>query len=163
MSQALVELFRHHLWANERLFESCARLDAAQLESTAPGTYGTIAATLQHIVANEENYLATLQAQPRPPAHEPFPGVVALRERAGATGEALIELAGRGEAAELAGEWGGRAYRMSAAVPLVQAIHHGTEHRAQIATVLSTLGIAPPAWDAWAFGQDPANGLLRWL
>ena len=38
-----------------------------------------------------------------------------------------------------------------AALFLLQAINHATEHRAQIATTLTQLGIEPPVLDGWAF------------
>ena len=31
-------------------------------------------------------------------------------------------------------------------------IHHGTDHRSQICTALTTLGVEPPLIDVWAFG-----------
>lgn len=31
-------------------------------------------------------------------------------------------------------------------------LHHGTDHRSQICTALTTLGIEPPEMDVWAFG-----------
>jgi uncharacterized damage-inducible protein DinB len=39
-------------------------------------------------------------------------------------------------------------------IRLAQAVHHGTDHRSQICTVLTTLGIEPPAIDAWDFGLE---------
>jgi uncharacterized damage-inducible protein DinB len=40
-------------------------------------------------------------------------------------------------------------------IRLAQALHHGTDHRSQICTTLTTLGVEPPAIDVWDFaGQD---------
>ena len=40
-------------------------------------------------------------------------------------------------------------------IRLAQAIHHGTDHRSQICTTLTTLAIEPPEIDVWAYGwQD---------
>jgi uncharacterized damage-inducible protein DinB len=39
-------------------------------------------------------------------------------------------------------------------VRLAQAIHHGTDHRSQICTALTTLGIEPPEIDVWAFADQ---------
>jgi uncharacterized damage-inducible protein DinB len=36
-------------------------------------------------------------------------------------------------------------------IRLAQAIHHGTDHRSQICTALTSLGIKPPEIDAWDF------------
>ena len=35
---------------------------------------------------------------------------------------------------------------------LAQALHHGTDHRSQICTALTTLGVEPPSIDVWEFG-----------
>jgi uncharacterized damage-inducible protein DinB len=37
-------------------------------------------------------------------------------------------------------------------IRLAQAIHHGTDHRSQICTALTTLGIEPPSIDVWDYG-----------
>ncbi len=34
-------------------------------------------------------------------------------------------------------------------VRLAQAVHHGTDHRSQVCTALTTLGIEPPSIDLW--------------
>jgi uncharacterized damage-inducible protein DinB len=47
-------------------------------------------------------------------------------------------------------------YRRDASigVRIAQAIHHGTDHRSQICTTLTTLGLEPPLIDVWAFGDQ---------
>jgi uncharacterized damage-inducible protein DinB len=37
---------------------------------------------------------------------------------------------------------------------LIQAINHGTEHRSQVATILTQLGIQPPGMDGWTYFED---------
>ena len=37
-------------------------------------------------------------------------------------------------------------------IRLAQALHHGTDHRSQICTALTTLGVEPPFIDVWDFG-----------
>ena len=39
-------------------------------------------------------------------------------------------------------------------IRLAQALHHGSDHRSQICTVLTTLGVEPPAIDVWDFGEQ---------
>jgi uncharacterized damage-inducible protein DinB len=39
-------------------------------------------------------------------------------------------------------------------VRLAQALQHGTDHRSQISTTLTLLGVEPPAIDVWAYGID---------
>jgi uncharacterized damage-inducible protein DinB len=39
-------------------------------------------------------------------------------------------------------------------IRLAQALHHGTDHRSQICTALTALGVEPPDIDLWAFGEQ---------
>ena len=39
-------------------------------------------------------------------------------------------------------------------IRIAQALHHGTDHRSQICTALTSLGIEPPAIDVWDYGQQ---------
>ncbi len=43
-------------------------------------------------------------------------------------------------------------------IRLSQAIHHGTDHRSQVCTALTNLGITPPEIDVWDYAQ--AGGRL---
>ncbi len=163
MTTTAVELFRHNLWANLRLLDVCAGLRDAQLDASAPGTYGRVRDTLVHILAAEERYVAALTG--RAPEHplreaEGFPGFPELRQRARRSGEELVRLAGEVEpSALLTGTRRGASYEMRAAVPLIQAINHATEHRAHVVTVLSQAGLEPPIIDGWKYGEE--NGLLQ--
>ena len=53
----------------------------------------------------------------------------------------------------------GEGYRRDASrgVRIAQAIHHGTDHRSQICTALTTLGLEPPLIDVWAFGLQTSR------
>jgi len=42
-------------------------------------------------------------------------------------------------------------------IRLAQALHHGTDHRSQICTALTTLGIEPPLIDVWDFGEQAGS------
>lgn len=38
-------------------------------------------------------------------------------------------------------------------IRLAQALYHGTDHRSQVCTALTTLGIEPPAIEVWDFAR----------
>ena len=38
-------------------------------------------------------------------------------------------------------------------IRLSQVVHHGTDHRSQVCTALTILGIEPPAIDVWDYGE----------
>jgi uncharacterized damage-inducible protein DinB len=39
-------------------------------------------------------------------------------------------------------------------IRLAQVLHHGTDHRSQICTILTTLGIEPPGIDVWDYADQ---------
>jgi uncharacterized damage-inducible protein DinB len=159
MPSALVEMFRHNLWANLRLLDACAALSEDQLGATAPGTYGSVRDTLVHVAGSEARYVAVLSGQDPQQAgeemaweNEPFPGVEDLRERVRRSSEALVSFVqGHDPEQVLRGDFRGQTYEMSVSVPLLQAINHATEHRAHVMTVLSQCGVEPPVLDGWTY------------
>lgn len=158
MNMGLVDFYKHNLWANLRLLDTCAQLTDGQLDANAPGTYGRIRDTLVHLFRAEASYLARLpgfQPQKRLNLDE-YPGVEALREHARRSGEGLISAATTVDPAHVLRETDdhGVSYEMPAIMPLMQAIHHAAEHRCHIATVLSQIGIEPPDLSVWAYDEE---------
>jgi uncharacterized damage-inducible protein DinB len=157
LDTTLVELFKHNLWANQRLLQVCQACSDAQLDADAVGTYGSIRNTLVHLLAAEERY-ATLLGGPKPERplreSEGFPDFNELLARAQASGEALIQIAADDPYTELLhGTYGEEPYTMRTIVPLVQAINHAHDHRGQVVTILTQQGIQPPDLSGWAYGE----------
>ena len=46
-------------------------------------------------------------------------------------------------------------------IRLAQALHHGTDHRSQVCTALTTIGIEPPSIDVWDFGALDGRVVTR--
>ena len=162
MSESLIELFRHNAWANERLFDACEGLTDVQLDATVAGTFGTIRDTLAHIAGAQERFVVALnETEPVRVSRErdPFPGVAALRERIRASSAALVELAARAEDGDtVTTVWRDEDYTLPVWLLLVQAINHATEHRTQVAAILTQLGIEPPNMDGWTYHEDQFAG-----
>jgi len=152
----LVEFFRHNSMMNRRLVEACRQLAAEQLGSTATGTYGSIGATLVHIANSQEGYAARLLDTERPERlpEEPFPGFEALAERLG-HGDAQLEeaaaQAGQDRRVKVTGDDPPGTWWMPVSLFLLQAVNHSTEHRSQVSTILTQLGIEPPGMDGWTY------------
>src|SRR3989440_5119358 len=53
----LKDAFAHHVWATTRLIDTCAALSPERLQTVAPGTYGPILRTMQHLVGSDSWYL----------------------------------------------------------------------------------------------------------
>jgi uncharacterized damage-inducible protein DinB len=152
----LVEFFRHNAMMNERLVEACRKLSPEELGATATGTYGSIGATLVHITNSQVGYAARLLDAERPERlpEDPFPGFEALTERL-AQGNAQLEEAAtkavQDRAVQVTGDDPPGAWLMPVSLFLLQAVNHGTEHRSQVATILTHLGVEPPEMDGWAY------------
>jgi uncharacterized damage-inducible protein DinB len=151
MNETLLELYRHKTWATLRLIEACQSLGDESLDMTTPGTYGTIRQTLEHLVAAEESYFTTATGEQVPPA--PPGGPASLDQLA----ERIRRLGPRWEALAKDPDAAGReittsdGWRVCAAVPMAQAIHHADDHRAHILSVLGAHGLEPPGLD---IGED---------
>jgi len=152
----LIEFFRHNSMMNRRLLEACRRLSPDQLGATATGTFGSIGATLVHIANAQEGYAARLVDTERPERlpEDPFPGFEALEERF-AHGDAQLEeaaaQAGQDRKVQVTGDDPPGTWWMPVPLFLLQAVNHGTEHRSQVATILTQLGVEPPEMDGWTY------------
>ncbi len=152
----------YNKWANLQLLDACAKLPAEQLQLTVPGTYGTIAATFQHMLSAEQRYVRRFGAgDPQIRESDQFPGLAVLREFAVRSGDQVIEAAGQIKGDELSGgkdESG--TFQVHLGIVLVQALHHGNDHRTQICTILGHHGIPFEGIDVWAYAQ--ATGGMVW-
>jgi len=76
-----------------------------------------------------------------------------LQESTTKSGEGLLALA-KGEQKPFTSPLQTRdGYHVEPWVLMVQIINHATEHREQINSMMSTLGIAPPDLDGWSYGE----------
>lgn len=157
LNDTLTTLFEHHLWANLRLFEQCATLTPEQFEATIPGAYGTIAATLQHIVTSEQSYysrISTGQGRSRPKDAPPLT-MTEMIESLRTTGNGLIEWAPKVQADDTVPvKWQVTPRDVPKTIILTQIINHATEHREQIKAILTTLGIEPVDLQGWEYFQE---------
>lgn len=156
-ADTLTTLFSHHLWANVRLLERCAALTSEQLDTRMAGAYGSIRDTLQHIVTSEQSYfsrISTGQRRSRPEDAPPLT-LAEMLESARATGSGLIEWASKVQAGDTVRiDWDGTPRDVPKTILLTQAINHATEHRAQVMTIMTQLGIQPPESDGWTYFDE---------
>lgn len=151
----LADAFGHHVWATIRVLDVCAALDEAQLATTVPGTYGSIIDTLRHLVGGDVFYLDVLRGGEPEPFDEEGSDIPTLRAVMEAHDPAWQRLAaGVTDATTVVIEYEDSGYETHAplGIRLAQALHHGTDHRSQLCTALTSLGLEPPAIDVWDFG-----------
>lgn len=153
----LTDAFAHHTWATLRVIDACAGLSDEQLAKAVPGTYGSILDTLRHLVAGDSWYLFVITGG----AHEPFeeesglglPELRAAAERQGEAWARLLEGEIDPDRMVVRHRDDGSETHAPLGVRLAQAVHHGTDHRSQVCTTLTSLGIEPPSIDVWDYAE----------
>ena len=155
MSSALDHVLRHNTWANGALLDFCRALDPARLDDAAPGTYGTLYGTLQHLVGAEQWYVQLLTGEligariRRTQRHT----LDELASTAAEIGERELVIAASDDPERQIVMDEGKGPRTTVGVILAQLVHHGNEHRTQVTTILGSNGIEPPPVSAWAYGR----------
>ena len=150
----LVKLYEHNNWANLQIIQACSALSDEQLNAEPQSaTKGSIRRTLLHLVASQQGYLSLLTLSVEARLHTP-PAFAELQKAASISGEGLLALV-RDEPSErlkiqLQTTDG---YFVEPWVVMVQVINHATEHREQIKSMLSALGVTPPDSDGWSYGE----------
>ena len=165
MNRALLELHRHKTWATLRLIAHCQGLAGEHLDATIPGTYGTVRDTLRHLVDAEEGYLSIVTREPfrtkeaaaaftrgdeLPEGPVPLDDLAERIRRMGPQWETLAgdpDLPDRDVTTT-------DGFRMPAAVPMAQAIHHADDHRTHVLSILGARGLEVPELDVWAYAES---------
>lgn len=150
----LIKLFEHNNWANMQIIQACSVLSDEQLEAVPQSaTKGSIRETLSHLVAAQHGYLSLLTL-PVEARQKISPTFAELQESARVSGEGLLSLARDESSKPLAKQLQTRdEYLVEPWVVMVQVINHATEHREQIKSMLSSLGVTPPDIDGWDYGE----------
>ena len=145
----LDDAFAHHVWATMRLIDACLPLSPDQLGSGVPGTYGSILETMRHLVGGDSDYLSIMtgdRAQLVDADEMDLPALRVAMENKAALWSGLLarDLDPDAMVHEL-DEDDGYERDATVGVRLAQALHHGTDHRSQICTALTALGVDPQA------------------
>jgi len=162
MAHLLDDAFDHHVWATLVVLDVCTELTPEQLASSVPGTYGSILDTLRHLVGSDNWYLHVITHGEVAEIDEDsmdLPQLRAAMEGFGPAWRSVLASAGDGSADTVVHQEDGTAYHAPLSIRIAQALHHGTDHRSQICTGLTALGIEPPGIDLWAYGE--LTGIVR--
>ena len=158
MSASLLDAaFGHNTWATLRLIDACADLSAEELQTNVPGTRGPLIETLRHIVSGEAFDLEILTGIP---ADESLDQMTAaeLREPTEELGTAWSRLLAQpidpDEMVREVDPSDGYERTAPLAFRLTGTLNHGSDHRSQICTALTTLGIEPPKVDIMHYGLE---------
>ena len=149
--------------ANHRLHAAMAALPEPAWLAPRVGFFGSLAATLNHILAVDLYYIGALYREPglasRFHAFEPADDVAALAERQRVSDERLIAYCARLDAAgcdaEIVMDRGeGRVQRDLAAHVLAHLFMHQTHHRGQAHAMLAGTAVAAPQLDEFLMPSE---------
>lgn len=150
----LLELIRYNNWANAQILVACQKLTHEQLAFSMPGVYGSINATLAHILRAEAEYIRRLTGVcPQPPFNwvESY-SLEDLSTYAVSVANALLETVINVAPEYLVHEEeDGNTIDYLARLLFIQVISHGIEHRTNITTILGYLGETFTEIDGWGY------------
>jgi uncharacterized damage-inducible protein DinB len=126
-----------------------------------PGTYGSILGTQRHLVSSDSWFLSFYPCERKPLRPEPDGSLGELAFVIRTTGSAWMELLTEklNPDADVVEHGDGWEFHAPMGLRLAQVIQHGTDHRSQVCTGLTTFGVTPPDIDLWSLGE--ATGRTR--
>ena len=153
----LDRLLRHMAWANAQVVTRLLEQPVEALALTAPRNEWSAGRILAHILDGAQGYVTRMEGVPRPPNLEPPASTEELADLGARLADVDARL--RRQATEpdvLIGHPADPDRSDRRSTILGQAIHHATEHRAQIAGALATNGndaVDLDAIDLWEYAD----------
>ncbi len=151
-------LARYNAWANERLYDACARLDDREYRAPRPSFFGSIHATLNHLLVGDRLWMSRIEGPPLGYAlnqilHEDFAELRAARR---AQDESFIRLVAGLPAERLDqpldyANTKGQRFQTPLRLVMGHIINHQTHHRGQVHDMLSQTAVPPPELDLIIF------------
>jgi len=159
LSSSLLEAaFAHHVWATSRLIDACVELSVEKLETSVLGTRGPMLETLRHLVLSDTFDLFVLTGDRAFDIDDDRMTLAEARVAIERNGIGWAEYISRSlDPDEMVHEidksdgfqrWAPVGFRLAG------VLDHGTDHRSQVCTALTSLGVEPPKIDVFAFGLD---------
>lgn len=161
-------LYDYSGWANARILDAATSLTLDQLNAPGDGAYGSVRETLVHAMSAQWGWLARWQStRPTVPPTgrlDPadFPDVTAIRTRWDE-----IERATCAYVADVSGDDLDRVVRYVSASgetwayplwqQLIHQVNHGTQHRSEVAALLTRYGRSPGELDLLVFIDTPGR------
>jgi len=162
MTIGLDRLLRHMAWANQKAISHLQTLREDSLQSFATNPEWHVAEIMHHIVDSADHYALRISGipaltQPGEDCIEDIKVIADLariKEQAAKVDAALLECVKLADDEIEFTNFEGKLVKRWRSTILSQAIHHATEHRAQISSALEAKGFEPINLDAlglWAF------------
>lgn len=162
MTIALDRLLRHMAWANQKTIAHLQTLSEESLKAYATNSEWFVAEIAHHIVDSADHYAFRISGlpaltQPGDPCIDDVKEIAdfaRLKEQAAIVDKALLECVNLEDIQIEYKNYEDKFVKRWRSTILSQAIHHATEHRAQIASALESKGFTPmdlDELDLWAF------------
>jgi uncharacterized damage-inducible protein DinB len=161
-----VTLARYNAWANHRLYDAVARLGEAEYVKPRVSFFGSIHATLNHVLVGDRLWLARIEE--KPPLKLAlnqilYSDLVALRVAREAEDQHIVNLVGGIEEKRLDRDLlytdtSGDRHRVPLRLVLGHFFNHQTHHRGQVHGLLSQTSVPPPELDLIYFVRQRSNG-----
>ena len=167
MTIGLERLLKHMVWANQRTIEHLESLPVEALKAFATNPDWFVAEILHHIVDSGDHYAYRISgvAVLTKPGElciadvETLSDLTRIKDQAATVDAALLECVKLDDIQLEFENYSGNLVKRWRSTILSQAIHHATEHRAQLAAALEARGFAPvdlDELDLWSY--EIANG-----
>jgi uncharacterized damage-inducible protein DinB len=146
---------RYNAWANRRLYEACAALSPEDCCARRPSFFGSIHATLNHILVGDRVWMGRFEGVPSgierldQTLYDAFADLRAAREAEDAR---ILGYVGGLDEDAIAGtlryrNMAGQPQETPLAWTLAHFFNHQTHHRGQVHGMLSGTPVAPPELD----------------
>ena len=162
MTISMDRMLAHMAWANQKTFSHLETLPEESLKAFATNSEWFVAEIVHHIVDSGDNYAFRISGVPvlTKPGDSPIDDVeqisdlVRIKEQAAKVDKALLECVKLDDIQLEFENYSGKLVKRWRSTILSQAIHHATEHRAQIASALEAKGFTPvnlDDLDLWSY------------
>jgi len=162
MAISMDRLLAHMAWANQKTISHLQTLPQESLTSFATNSEWHVAEIIHHIVDSGDHYAFRISGipaltKPGEPCIEDVKEIADLariKEQAVIVDKALLECVKLDDIQIEFKNYSGNMVKRWRSTILSQAIHHATEHRAQLASALEAKGFKPvdlDELDLWAF------------
>ena len=155
---------RYNAWANRRLYDACAGLSASDYKAKRPSFFGSIRATLNHILVADRIWLSRFESRStdiKGLDEILYDGLPALTTARAAEDARILGFVGTLDDDSLPRTL---RYRNMAGAPqetplawtLAHLFNHQTHHRGQVHGMLSATPVPPPSLDLIYFLREDA-------
>lgn len=151
-------LYEYNYWAHDRILRQVAQLTQEQFEADLGYSWGGVRGTLTHVLGTEQGWRSRWRgddvAVTQPDLATPEALAAAWEANRAAMRDYLATVAAEDFDREVAYTRQGRRYSHPLWTQLVHVVNHGTQHRGEVAAMLTGYGYSPGDIDFSLFMRE---------